>query len=74
VTVTLLAAEDGANEEGGAGGSFDDAIGDAEELLIGTAGVLVRILALLLPLALVALVVGLAASLLRRRRRESALA
>jgi Domain of unknown function (DUF4349) len=74
VTVTLLAAEDGANDEGGAGGSFDDAIGDAEELLIGTAGVLVRILALLLPLALVALVVGLAASVLRRRRRESALA
>jgi hypothetical protein len=74
VTVTLLAAEDGSGNQGGAGGSFDDAVGDAGDLLVGTAGVLIRILALLLPLALVGGVVGLAAAILRRRRRESALA
>ena len=35
VTVTLLAAENGAGEGGGAGGSFDDALGDAGDLLVG---------------------------------------
>jgi Domain of unknown function (DUF4349) len=74
VTVTLLASKDGSTDEGGAGGTFDDALGDASDLLLGTAGVLIRILALLLPLALIALVIWLAGGPLRRRRRESALA
>jgi hypothetical protein len=73
VTVTLAGAEDGSGSGGGAGGSFDDALGDAGDLLVGTAGVLIRVLALLLPLALLALLIGLAAAILRRRR-ESALA
>jgi Domain of unknown function (DUF4349) len=74
VTVALLASENGASEEGGAGGTFDDALGDAGDLLLGTAGILIRILALLLPLALIGLLLWLAAGPLRRRRRESALA
>ena len=73
VTVALLAAEDGAGEDGGAG-SFDDALGDAGDLLVGTAGVLIRILALALPLALIAGLVWLIAAAVRRRRRESVLA
>jgi Domain of unknown function (DUF4349) len=74
VTLTLLAAEDG--DDGGAGGagSFDDALGDAGELLVGTAGVLVRILAVALPLGLIALLAWVIAAVLRRRRRESVLA
>jgi hypothetical protein len=74
VTVTLLAIEDGADEGAGAGGSFDDALGDAGDLLVGSAGVLIRILALALPLGLIALLGWLIAAGLRRRRRESALA
>ncbi len=74
VTVALLASENGSSEEGGAGGTFDDALGDAGDLLLGTAGILIRILALLLPLALIGLLLWLAAGPLRRRRRESALA
>jgi Domain of unknown function (DUF4349) len=74
VTVTLLAAEDGAGENGGAGGSFDDALGDAGDLLVGSAGVLVRILAVALPVGLIALLGWLITAVLRRRRRESVLA
>jgi hypothetical protein len=74
VTVALLASENGSSEEGGAGGTFDDALGDAGDLLLGTAGILIRILALLLPLTLIGLLLWLAAGPLRRRRRESALA
>jgi hypothetical protein len=74
VTVALLASENGSSEEGAAGGTFDDALGDAGDLLLGTAGILIRILALLLPLALIGLLLWLAAGPLRRRRRESALA
>jgi hypothetical protein len=59
---------------GGAGGSFDDAIGDAGDLLVGTAGVLIRVLALALPLRLIGVVAWLVARALRRRGRESALA
>jgi Domain of unknown function (DUF4349) len=74
VTVTLLAAEDG--DDGGAGGagSFDDALGDAGDLLAGTAGILIRVLAVALPLALIAGLGWLIGAALRRRRRESALA
>jgi Domain of unknown function (DUF4349) len=68
-----LSGEDG-DAGGGAGGSFDDALGDAGDLLVGTAGVLIRILALALPLGLVALAAWLTARGVRRRRRESALA
>jgi hypothetical protein len=74
VTVALLAGENGSNKEGGAGRTFDDALGDAGDLLVGTAGILIRILALLLPLTLIGLLLWLAAGPLRRRRRESALA
>ena len=72
VTVSLL-PKDG-HEGGGAGGSFDDALGDAGALLVGVAGVIVRVLAVALPLGLIALVGWLAGRAFTRRRRESALA
>jgi Domain of unknown function (DUF4349) len=72
VTVSLLAKN---GDEGGAGGgSFDDALGDAGDLLVTVAGWIVRALAVALPLGLVALVAWLAGRALRRRQRESALA
>ena len=73
VTVSLL-PEDGESGGGGAGGSFDDALGDAGDLFVGVAGVIVRVLAVALPLALIALVGWLATRTFRRRQRESALA
>ena len=74
VTVALF-PNDG-NEGGGAGGggSFDDALGDAGDILVATAGVIVRVLAVALPLGLLALVGWLGARVVRRRQRESALA
>ena len=72
VTVSLL-PRDG-DQGGGAGGSFDDALGDAGDLLVGVAGVIVRALAVALPLGLIALAGWLAGRAVRRRRRESALA
>jgi Domain of unknown function (DUF4349) len=72
VTVTLLAADD-SDDEGGAG-SFDDSLGDAGDLLAATAGIIIRVLAVALPLALIAGLGWLIGALLRRRRRESALA
>ena len=72
VTVTL-AARDG--EGGGAGGgSFDDALGDAGDLLVTVAGWIVRALAVALPLALLALAGWAVGRVVRRRQRESALA
>ena len=73
VTVSLLADDDGSNGSGGAGASLDDAIGDAGDLLVGFAGVLVRVLALAVPLALLGLLAWLLSGSFRRRRRESAL-
>ena len=73
VTVSLLADDDGSNGNGGAGAGFDDAIGDAGDLLVGFAGVLVRVLALAVPLALLGLLAWLLSGSFRRRRRESAL-
>jgi hypothetical protein len=72
VTVSLF-PKDG-DQGGGAGGSFDDALGDAGALLVGVAGLIVRALAVALPLGLIALVAWLAGRLVRRRQRESALA
>jgi hypothetical protein len=72
VTVSLL-PKDG-HEGGGAGGSFDDALGDAGDLFVGVAGVIVRVLAVGLPLGLIALVGWLGGRAFTRRRRESALA
>ena len=74
VTVSLL-VDDGspATEGGGVGGSFDDAVGDAGDLLLGVLGVVIRALAVALPLGLIALPAWAAARVLRRRRRESAL-
>jgi hypothetical protein len=73
VNVSLLTA--GENGSGGlGGGGFDDAVDDAGDLLVGFAGVLVRVLALAIPLGLIALAAWAATRALRRRRRESALA
>jgi hypothetical protein len=69
-----LAGTEGDSGSGGAGGSFDDAVSDAGDLVVGLAGVLIRVLAIALPLALIAGLGWLATSLLRRRRRESVLA
>jgi hypothetical protein len=69
-----LAGTDGDSGSGGAGGSFDDAVDDAGDLAVGLAGVLIRVLAIALPLGLIAALGWLATSLLRRRRRESVLA
>jgi Domain of unknown function (DUF4349) len=69
-----LAGTEGDSGSGGAGGSFDDALSDAGDLVVGLAGVLIRVLAIALPLALIAGLGWLATSLLRRRRRESVLA
>jgi hypothetical protein len=73
--VTVDLAGDGGNSGGsGAGGSFDDAVSDAGDLLVGLAGVLIRILAITLPLSVIAAIGWLATTTLRRRRRESVLA
>ena len=72
VAVSLLAAGDG-TDGGGAGAGFEDAIDDAGDLLMGFAGVLVRVLALAAPLALLGLLAWLLSGSFRRRRRESAL-
>jgi Domain of unknown function (DUF4349) len=75
VDVSLLGPDDGSGGgAGGVGGSFDDAIGDASDLLVGTAGVLIRALALALPLAVIGALAWLASAWMRRRRRESSLA
>jgi hypothetical protein len=73
VSVSLL-AKDGSEGGGAGGGSFDDAIGDAGDILVAVAGVIVRALAVALPLALLALLGWLGARVVRRRQRESALA
>jgi hypothetical protein len=73
VTVSLLPADGQDGSGGGAGGSFDDALGDAGDLLVGVAGVIVRALAVALPLGLIGLLGWLATRALRRRHRESAL-
>src|SRR5688572_1585615 len=73
VTVSLL-PNDGDEGGGAGGGSFDDAVGDAGDILVAVAGVIVRALAVALPLALLALLGWLGTRVVRRRQRESALA
>jgi hypothetical protein len=73
VAVDLI-GDDGDSGSGGAGGSFDDAVGDAGDLLVGFAGVLVRVAAIALPLTLLAALGWLVTGAVRRRRRESVLA
>jgi Domain of unknown function (DUF4349) len=73
VTVSLEVADHDSGS-GGVGGSFDDSIDDAGDLLVGFAGVLIRVLALAVPLALIAGAAWWGGSGVRRRRRESALA
>ena len=73
VQVSLQVPDDNSGGGGGTSGSFDDAIKDAGDLLVGTAGVLIRVLALALPLGVIGAAAWLAARALRRRRRESAL-
>jgi Domain of unknown function (DUF4349) len=74
VLVSLLVPNNGSDGgAGGIGGSFDDAVGDAGDLLVGTAGVLIRVLALALPLTLIGGAAWLASAWMRRRRRQSAL-
>jgi hypothetical protein len=72
VNVSLL-EKDGNGSGGAGGGSFDDALGDAGDILVGMAGVLVRVLAVALPLAFLVLLGWLGGRVLQRRRRESAL-
>jgi hypothetical protein len=72
VTVTLL-AKDKDGSGGAGGGSFDDALHDAGDLLVAVAGIIVRALAVALPLGVLALLGWLAGRVLQRRRRESAL-
>jgi Domain of unknown function (DUF4349) len=74
VTVELAGGGDDSSGGGGASGSFDDAIGDAGDLLVGLAGALIRVGAIVLPLALIGGLGWLAGRTLRRRRRESVLA
>jgi hypothetical protein len=69
VTVSLVTGKG----DSGSAGAFDDAVDDAGDLLVGTAGVLIRVLALALPLGLLALAAWLGTNAFRRRRRESAL-
>jgi hypothetical protein len=69
-----LVGEQGNSSSGAAGGSFDDALADAGDLLVGFAGVLIRVLAVALPLGLMGALGWLVISAARRRRRESALA
>lgn len=69
VNVTLAAAQKDKGELGSLGDSFDD----AGNLLAGFAGVTIRVLALAVPLGAIALLAWLAARVMRRRRRESAL-
>jgi hypothetical protein len=69
VDVTLSEAQ----KDKGQLGSFGDSLDDAGNLLAGFAGLTIRVLALALPLGLIALMAWLAARALRRRRRESAL-
>jgi hypothetical protein len=69
VNVTLSQAK----KDKGQLGSFGDSLDDAGNLLAGFAGVTIRVLALALPLGAIALLAWLAATTLRRRRRESAL-
>ena len=72
MTVSLQ-AKDG--DGGGAGGgSFGDALHDAGDILVARPASLVRVLAVALPLALIALLGWLAGRVVQRRRRESALA
>jgi hypothetical protein len=73
VTVSLQVADHDSGS-GGVGGSFDDSIDDAGSLLVGFAGVLIRVLALALPLALIGGAGWLGGRAVRRRQRESALA
>jgi hypothetical protein len=71
VTVELLAKD--ADSGGAAGGSFDDALHDAGDILVATAGIIVRVLAVAIPLGILALLGWIAGRALQRRRRESAL-
>jgi hypothetical protein len=74
VVTVELAGTEGDSGSGGAAGSFDDAVSDAGDLIVGLAGVLIRVLAIALPLSLIGALGWLATNALRRRRRESVLA
>jgi hypothetical protein len=62
------------HKDSGSLGSFGDSLNDAGKLLAGFAGVTIIVLALAVPLSLIALLAWLAGRALWRRRRESALA
>lgn len=72
VLVSLIATDGGA--DGGGAGSFDDAIGDAGDLLAATAGILIRALGLAIPIGLISALAWIVSRGVRRRRRESVLA
>ena len=69
INVTLAEAK----KDSGSLGSIGDSLDDAGNLLAGVAGLTIRVLALALPLGVIALLAWLAARVVRRRRRESAL-
>jgi uncharacterized protein DUF4349 len=62
------------HKDSGGLGSLGDSLDDAGKLLAGFAGVTIIVLALAVPLSLIALLAWLAGRALWRRRRESALA
>jgi hypothetical protein len=74
VVTVDLSGTGGDSNDSGAGGAFDDAVNDAGDLVVGLAGVLIRIAAIAVPLAVIGVLCWLAARVLRRRRRESVLA
>jgi Domain of unknown function (DUF4349) len=73
VSVDLIGDEGDSGSSAG-GSSLDDAVADAGDLLVGFAGVMIRVLAIVIPVGLIAGLVWVGTAAARRRRRESALA
>jgi len=73
--VSLSLVEDGESEGsvGGGSGTLDDAVDDALDSLVGSLGIVLRVLGIAVPLGLLATVAWASARVLRRRRREAAL-
>jgi hypothetical protein len=76
VAVSVSLVEEGAerDEPGPLGGSTGDALDDALGSLVGAFNLVLRALGVVIPLGLIAVATWLATRLVRRRRREAALA